>query len=673
MTRRFFKIAPVLLIPVALVALLSFFMASASRNSSDKQVVSVANNPGFVPTGSWADLPNFPNTTLDFGNSGSGPSVPLQMKRSGAAAYPPNGKIYLFGGRHRNDGNDISLPYIWEYDPAVPATPVVKSTQLEPNQYGSRYLSDMAVATLTDTSGVRIYAIGGASVNSEIISTTRVYDPVANTLSVLATDPWPATPARVPGGWAVLNNKLYIFGGYSAKPASAVYADTWVFDPMGAAGSKWSQIPSANLSVGRAFIAGAALDGYIYAVGGDLITGSVHPTVTSAINVERLDPSQGSPVWTARASLPTASGDMGAWAYDSNTGYEISGKLVVAGGGYPDPVTTSYIYDPGSDTWSSFAPMLRPRRNYAATQLNGFLYAWGGYDVTAQGYTGSNTSMVYDASQGPSSTNTPVPPTATTVPPTSTSPPAPTNTAPPPPTDTAEPQATATQPLATEPPATATSEPTAEATATACAISFSDVPVGSTWYPYVTCLVCHGIITGYPDGTFRPNNDVTRGQLSKIVSNSAGFSDPATQMFEDVPVGSTFFDFIGRLASRGYIGGYACGGPGEPCVPPDNRPYFRPDNNATRGQISKIVSNAAGFNEPATGQTFEDVAPGSTFYDFVERLASRNVINGYPCGGPGEPCMPPTNRPYLRPFNNASRGQTTKMVALAFFPDCQTR
>jgi hypothetical protein len=223
--------------------------------------------------------------------------------------------------------------------------------------------------------------------------------------------------------------------------------------------------------------------------------------------------------------------------------------------------------------------------------------------------------------------------------------------------------------------ATATSTgtpPTPLPTVTECPISFSDVPVGSTFYTWIKCLACRGIINGYPDGTFRPNNNVTRGQLSKIVSNSAGFSDPATQMFEDVPPGSTFFDYIGRLASRGYISGYPCGGPGEPCVPPGNLPYFRPNTNATRGQISKIVSNAAGFIEPVSGQTFEDVPPGSTFYDFIERLASRDVMSGYPCGSTGEPCIPPENRPYFRPNNNATRGQTSKIVANTFFPACTT-
>jgi len=143
-------------------------------------------------------------------------------------------------------------------------------------------------------------------------------------------------------------------------------------------------------------------------------------------------------------------------------------------------------------------------------------------------------------------------------------------------------------------------------------------------------------------------------------------------MFEDVPVGSTFFDYIGRLASRGYISGYPCGSTGEPCVHPNDLPYFRTNNNATRGQITKIVSNAAGFVDPPAGQIFEDVPPGSTFYTYTQRLASRGVMQGYPCGSPGEPCVHPTDRPYFRTFNNATRGQTSKIDANTFFPDCDT-
>ena len=197
--------------------------------------------------------------------------------------------------------------------------------------------------------------------------------------------------------------------------------------------------------------------------------------------------------------------------------------------------------------------------------------------------------------------------------------------------------------------------------------------MGSTFYAFVRCLACLGIVNGYGDGTFRPNNNVTRGQLSKIVCNSAGFSDPqTTQMFQDVPPGSTFFLYIGRLASRGYISGYPCGGTGEPCVHPSDLPYFRTNNNATRGQIAKIDANAAGFLDPPVGQSFEDVPAGSTFYTYTQRLTSRGVMQGYLCGGAGEPCVHPADLPYFRPFNNATRGQTSKIVSNTFFPDCQT-
>lgn len=101
----------------------------------------------------------------------------------------------------------------------------------------------------------------------------------------------------------------------------------------------------------------------------------------------------------------------------------------------------------------------------------------------------------------------------------------------------------------------------------------------------------HGIIGGYPDGTFLPGNNATRGQIAKIVSNAAGYNDTVTtHTFMDVPQGSTFYLFVERLATRGIMSGYACGGAGEPCGP-GNPPYFRPGNDATRGQVAKIVSN----------------------------------------------------------------------------------
>jgi hypothetical protein len=208
-------------------------------------------------------------------------------------------------------------------------------------------------------------------------------------------------------------------------------------------------------------------------------------------------------------------------------------------------------------------------------------------------------------------------------------------------------------------------------TPTACPIQYSDVPPGSTFYVYVRCLTCRGVISGYSDGTFRPGNNVSRGQLAKIVSNAVGLNDdPVAQLFEDVAPGSTFYDFVQRLGTRGYMSGYTCGGAAEPCVPPGNLPYFRPGSTATRGQVAKIVSNAASFDEQPSGQTFQDMPPDATFYLWLGRLSSRGIVNGYPCGGAGEPCVPPGNLPYFRPGNNVTRGQAAKIASNTFFPGC---
>ena len=46
---------------------------------------------------------------------------------------------------------------------------------------------------------------------------------------------------------------------------------------------------------------------------------------------------------------------------------------------------------------------------------------------------------------------------------------------------------------------------------------FTDVPVADPFYGFVETAFNHAIISGYSDGTFRPGNNATRGQISKIV------------------------------------------------------------------------------------------------------------------------------------------------------------
>lgn len=66
---------------------------------------------------------------------------------------------------------------------------------------------------------------------------------------------------------------------------------------------------------------------------------------------------------------------------------------------------------------------------------------------------------------------------------------------------------------------------------------------------------------------------------------------------------------------------------------------------------------------------FQDVAPDSVFYTYVQALASRYIMSGYPCGGENDPCGP-ENMPYFHPNQNATRGQTAKIVSNTFSPGC---
>ncbi|HYP18703.1 MAG TPA: S-layer homology domain-containing protein, partial [Chloroflexia bacterium] len=241
--------------------------------------------------------------------------------------------------------------------------------------------------------------------------------------------------------------------------------------------------------------------------------------------------------------------------------------------------------------------------------------------------------------------------------------------------------------------------PTSAVSPTACPIQFQDVPPStevSSFYPYVRCLACRGVLGGYPCGGanpqtgqgepcgdtgnpyLRPANNVTRGQLSKIVAIAGDFSEPVdTVSFTDVPPGSAFYPYVERLRHRGVVNGYACGGKNpqtlesEPC---DylTRPYFRPGNMATRGHTARIVSQAGQVPDPTDRRPahFADVEPGDPYYTEVERLYGIGAIRGFPCGGPGEPCNN-ANQPYFRPGASVTRGQATKIVSNTFYPNCQ--
>jgi S-layer homology domain len=252
--------------------------------------------------------------------------------------------------------------------------------------------------------------------------------------------------------------------------------------------------------------------------------------------------------------------------------------------------------------------------------------------------------------------------------------PTPTNTpAPPPPPPP-------TQPVSVQPSDDAftrtSGSSTSSPTGTACSdpnATFDDVPENHTFFLPIKYLVRRGWVTGYNNCTdFLPDNNSTRGQIAKIVANSSGYTPdqkPTTQTFADVTPTDVFYEWIEWLANRGVMGGYACGTTDPNSGPCDaqNRPYFRPLNDTTRGQMAKIVVNAFGFSGNASYyQTFHDVPPGDPFFSYIQEIASRNIVSGYTCGSDPALTCDSSNRPYFKPSNKVTRGQLTKFVYKAF-------
>jgi len=248
------------------------------------------------------------------------------------------------------------------------------------------------------------------------------------------------------------------------------------------------------------------------------------------------------------------------------------------------------------------------------------------------------------------------------------------------PLSSATPTATATAPVPLTPTATATAPAPATATAShtagplpptpsvtvsppPCTVHFSDVTDPSLYYyTPVLALACRGVVSGYSDGTFRPFSPTTRAQLAKIVVLTFNLPRntpaPGAQTFADVPPLDVFYGLIETAAAHGLVSGYTCGGvdpqsgAAEPCDSA-RRPYYRPSNNVTRGQVTKITVLAAGWPllHPAVPR-FNDVPPDNVFYPFIATAVCHGILSGYNDGS-------------FRPTANATRGQIAKIAYLA--------
>lgn len=138
---------------------------------------------------------------------------------------------------------------------------------------------------------------------------------------------------------------------------------------------------------------------------------------------------------------------------------------------------------------------------------------------------------------------------------------------------------------------------------------------------YVNKLSEMNIVSGYPDGTFRPENNVTRAEFVKLVASAFSMPQTGELIFGDVTAGNWFAPYVAGAASLGVVNGA-------------NGMFF-PDDYITRQDAALILYRAISLKH-----TLDD---GNIFFTdereidvyasvAVRSLAKQNIIAGMPDG-----------------------------------------
>ncbi len=155
--------------------------------------------------------------------------------------------------------------------------------------------------------------------------------------------------------------------------------------------------------------------------------------------------------------------------------------------------------------------------------------------------------------------------------------------------------------------------------------SFNDVSSSHWANEYINELIKLGVLNGYDDGSFRPNNNVTREEFVKIIVTTCGIYDVnASCEFDDMTEDSWFYKQVASAVARGIINGMDDGG-------------FGVGQNITRQDAAVIISRTI---ESLIGAQTTPAASTLTDYDSVSDYAKEavallqelGIINGYDDG-----------------------------------------
>lgn len=131
-----------------------------------------------------------------------------------------------------------------------------------------------------------------------------------------------------------------------------------------------------------------------------------------------------------------------------------------------------------------------------------------------------------------------------------------------------------------------------------------------------------GLASGYADGAFKPDREVTRAEFVTLVNRSFGFENRSSEAgFADVKPGQWYYSSVAAAKAAGYISGY-----------PDGS--FRPDQTITRQEVAVILVRLLGLEHTTEGlEKFKDSRPIPAWSrSAIGALSRAGLISGYPDG-----------------------------------------
>lgn len=133
---------------------------------------------------------------------------------------------------------------------------------------------------------------------------------------------------------------------------------------------------------------------------------------------------------------------------------------------------------------------------------------------------------------------------------------------------------------------------------------FTDVPADAWSAPFVYDLAERGIVSGYGDGTFGPDNTVQRCEYAKMLVGitKTAINTSLVTPYSDVPNWEWYFPYVN--SSLTYIAGYT----------EDGVLYFRPEEDATREDVAAALIktldiNLSAYQDPSQflSERFSDI------------------------------------------------------------------